>query len=163
MGAASLHRLTPPNRVTSEADLRYQYLALALAEEALGAEEVPVGALVTANGRILGKGYNQVEQLNDPTAHAEILALTAACNALGAKYLPEATLYVTLEPCAMCASALRWAQLGRLVYGAADDKHGYRRHEGLLHPRTEVVSGVLAEESRNLLQAFFRSRRPPSA
>lgn len=145
---------------TAEADLRYMHEALALAHQAYAEGEVPVGALIVAGGKRLGKGYNQVERLHDPTAHAEMLALTAACNALGAKYLPEATLYVTLEPCPMCAGALRWAQVGRVVYGAPDPKHGYRRHGHLLHPKATVTEGVLEDDTRALLQSFFSQHRP---
>lgn len=146
---------------SAAADLRYMHLALQLAEQAFAAEEVPVGAVLVAGGRVIGKGHNQVERLLDATAHAEMLALTAGSHALGAKYLPEATLYVTLEPCVMCAGALRWAQLGRLVYAAADSKHGFSRHGNLLHPKTEILAGVLADEAAALLQAFFRARRDP--
>lgn len=154
--------LQAPNRplVTPDAsDLRFMHLALQQAEEAFAADEVPVGAVLVAGTKLLGKGRNQVEQLLDATAHAEMLALTAGANALGAKYLNDCTLYVTLEPCAMCAGALHWAQLGRLVFGAADEKHGYRRYGNLLHPKTEVTSGVLADEAAALLQAFFKARR----
>src|SRR3954464_13398838 len=108
-------------------DENYMKLALREAQKAFDAEEVPVGAVIVQNNRILARGHNQVERLNDPTAHAEILALTSAFNFLGSKYLPEATIYITIEPCLMCAGALYWSKIGRIVYGANDDKNGYRK------------------------------------
>ena len=134
--------------------------ALQEAQEAYEAGEVPVGALVVSQNKIIAKGSNQVELLNDVTAHAEVIALTAAANNLGAKYLNDCTLYVTLEPCVMCAGALYWSQIGKMVYGASDPKRGYGRiDENLLHPKTEVVAGICAEESKLLLQEFFKSKR----
>jgi tRNA(adenine34) deaminase len=134
----------------------FMQLALAEAERAGDAGEIPVGAIVTCGNRLLAKTHNQTEQLTDVTAHAEILAITAAAHALGSKYLTDCTLYVTLEPCVMCAGALFWAQLGRLVIGAPDAKRGYARVQpGLLHPKTRVETGVLADESAGLLAAFF--------
>jgi len=134
--------------------------ALQEAENAFEAGEVPVGALIVSQNKIIAKGSNQVELLNDVTAHAEIIALTSASNHLGAKYLNECTLYVTLEPCVMCAGALYWSQIGKIVYGANDEKRGYGRiDENLLHPKTEVISGIYAEESKLLLQEFFKSKR----
>ena len=134
--------------------------ALQEAQEAYEAGEVPVGALVVSQNKIIAKGSNQVELLNDVTAHAEVIALTAAANNLGAKYLNDCTLYVTLEPCVMCAGALYWSQIGKIVYGASDPKRGYGRiDENLLHPKTEVVAGICAEESKLLLQEFFKSKR----
>ena len=123
--------------------------------------EVPVGAVVVCNGRIIARGRNATERLTDVTAHAEILALTAASEYLGSKYLVDCTLYVTLEPCMMCAGALAWAQLSRLVYGASDPKRGYARIGGdeLLHPKTTITHGVLAEECGRLMTAFFRAKR----
>lgn len=123
--------------------------------------EVPVGAVIVCNDRVIARGRNQTERLTDVTAHAEILALTAASEYLGSKYLTDCTLYVTLEPCVMCAGALAWAQLPRLVYGASDAKRGYARTGGdvLLHPKTVITHGVLAEECGRLLTAFFRARR----
>ena len=137
-------------------DEYFMELALALAEEAAESGEIPVGALVVCQNRIIGKGRNQTEQLNDVTAHAEIIAITAATQALGGKYLTSCTLYVTLEPCMMCAGAIFWAQLGRLVIGANDPKRGYSRvSPSPLHPKTRVETGVLADESRTLLTNFF--------
>ena len=134
--------------------------ALQLAEQAAEAGEIPVGAVVVSNNRIIGKGYNQTERLQDVTAHAEILAISAASNYLHAKYLTDCTLYVTLEPCMMCAGALFWAQISRLVIGANDEKRGYARIQpSLLHPKTRLVTGILADESTALLTQFFRERR----
>jgi tRNA(adenine34) deaminase len=141
-------------------------LALKEAERAFEEGEVPVGAVVVKDGVIVGRGRNAVERLNDPTAHAEILAVSAACETLGAKLLDGCTLYVTLEPCPMCAGALVWARLARLVFGALDEKAGavetlYRiGQDGRLNHRIEVVHGVEAEASAELLRAFFRERRP---
>ncbi len=134
--------------------------ALKQAQLAFEQDEVPVGAVVVAENRIIARAHNQTEKLNDVTAHAEMLALTSAFNYLGSKYLNECRLYVTLEPCVMCAGAQYWAQLGKLVYGAADEKRGFLIHEKkLLHPRTEVVSGLLKEESEALLKQFFSKLR----
>ncbi len=134
--------------------------ALAEARRALAAGEIPIGAVVVLAGKIIGRGYNQTEQLRDVTAHAEMLALTAAANYLGNKYLADCTLYVTIEPCVMCAGASAWAQLGAVVFGAAEPKTGYRRHSlGLLHPRTKVRPGVCANECAALMQEFFRVKR----
>lgn len=141
-------------------DEYFMEIALGLAEEAADYGEIPVGAVVVSRNRIIGKGRNQTEQLSDVTAHAEILALTAAAQYLGGKYLTDCTLYVTLEPCVMCAGALYWAQLGRLVIGAPDDKRGYSRiSTPLLHPKTRLDTGVLADESQALLMKFFRGLR----
>jgi tRNA(adenine34) deaminase len=137
-------------------DEYFMGLALAEAERAADAGEVPVGAVVVCRNRLLAKAHNQTEQLRDVTAHAELLATTAAANALGCKYLTDCTLYVTLEPCVMCAGALFWAQVGRLVIGAPDSKRGYGRVPvPLLHPKTRVETGVLADESAAMLAAFF--------
>ena len=134
--------------------------ALQEAAAAFENDEVPVGAVVVCNNKIIAKGHNQVELLSDVTAHAEIIALTAASNYLGSKYLMDCTLYVTLEPCLMCAGALYWAQLGKIVYGASDDSRGFsKKASEALHPKTEVVSGVLAEDSKLLLKEFFKSKR----
>lgn len=141
-------------------DAHYMNEALKQAQLAFEAGEVPVGAVIVADNRIIARAHNQTEQLTDVTAHAEMLALTSAFNHLGAKYLNECTLYVTLEPCVMCAGAQYWAQLGRLVYGASDQKRGYGQVErNLLHPRTEVESGLLKEESEALLKSFFAKLR----
>jgi len=135
--------------------------ALLLAEEAFLNNEIPVGALVVADGKkIIGKGYNQTEKLTDVTAHAEILALTAASNFLGGKYLKDCTLYVTLEPCVMCAGALAWSQIGTVVYGASDKKKGFSLWTpAVLHPKTHVVPGILGEESERLMKSFFKKLR----
>jgi len=141
-------------------DEYFMNAALQLAEQAAEAGEIPVGAVVVSNNRIIGKGYNQTERLQDVTAHAEILAISAASNYLHAKYLTDCTLYVTLEPCMMCAGALFWAQISRLVIGANDEKRGYARIQpSLLHPKTRLVTGILADESTALLTQFFRERR----
>lgn len=136
--------------------------ALREAQKAFEEDEVPVGAVVVMNDRIIARGYNQVEKLNDSTAHAEIIALTAAFNFLGSKYLPEATLYVTVEPCVMCSGALYWSKIGRVVYGTPDEKNGYRHTTGStspFHPKTVVESGLMAEECATLMKDFFRSKR----
>jgi len=141
-------------------DEYFMGIALTLAEEAGADGEIPVGAVVVCKNRIIGKGRNQTEQFNDVTAHAEMLAITAATQSLGGKYLTDCTLYVTLEPCVMCAGALYWAQISRLVIGAADPKRGYNRvTPSLLHPKTRLETGVLAAESEALLANFFRSLR----
>lgn len=137
-------------------DEYFMEMALILAEEAADNGEIPVGALVVCRNRIIAKARNQTEQLNDVTAHAELMAITAAAHYLGSKYLTDCTLYVTLEPCVMCAGALFWAQLGRLVIGAPDAKRGYSRIQpSLLHPKTRHETGVLAGESNALLSKFF--------
>lgn len=124
-----------------ESDEKYMRAALQQAVEAAAEGEIPIGAVVVCNDRIIGVGHNMTERLDDPTAHAEMIALTSACNAIGGKYLNDCTLYVTVEPCPMCAAALNWAQLGRLVYGAADPKRGYSLYApSLLHPRTQVTA-----------------------
>lgn len=134
--------------------------AFAEAVAAFDKGEVPVGAVVTAGNKIIARAHNLTETLNDVTAHAEMQAITAAANLLGGKYLNECTLYVTLEPCVMCAGALGWAQTGRVVYGATDEKRGYRKFApGALHPKTEVKGGVLEVECSELLQEFFIKRR----
>ena len=138
------------------------YMKQALMEAVKAAEqgEVPVGAVVVCRDRIIGRGHNLTETLNDVTAHAEMQAVTAAANTLGGKYLNECTLYVTVEPCVMCAGAIGWAQVKRLVYGATDEKRGYRMFAPqAIHPRTEVVSGVMADESVALLKDFFKGKR----
>ena len=141
-------------------DEKYMLEALKEARAAFNEDEIPVGAVVVCQGRIIGKGHNMTETLHDPTAHAEMIAITAATEALGGKYLTDCTLYVTVEPCPMCASALSWAQAGRIVFGAADPKRGYSLFSpSLLHPRTEVRSGVLTEECSALMKDFFASKR----
>lgn len=135
-------------------------LAIAEAQRAADGDEVPVGAVVVCRGRVIARAHNLTETLTDPTAHAEMQAVTAAANHLGGKYLDECTLYVTVEPCPMCAGALGWAQLGRLVYGAADPKRGYTLFSpSPLHPRTKVTAGVLAAECAAMMRDFFRGKR----
>lgn len=141
-------------------DEYYMQQALREARAAAAEGEVPVGAVVVAADQIVARGHNQTERLHDVTAHAEVLAITAASEHLGAKYLTDCTLYVTLEPCVMCAGALGWAQVGRIVYGASDEKRGFERlGRSMLHPKTEVTSGVLAEECGVLVKEFFRKKR----
>ncbi|UFH55484.1 nucleoside deaminase [Spirosoma sp. KNUC1025] len=141
-------------------DEYFMEIALGLAEEAGDNGEIPVGAVVVCRNRIIAKARNQTEQLNDVTAHAELMAITAATQYLGSKYLTDCTLYVTLEPCVMCAGALFWAQLGRLVIGASDPKRGYSRVESsLLHPKTRLETGILADDSQLLLAKFFKRLR----
>ena len=143
------------------------YMRMALREASLAAEEgeVPIGAVIVAGQgekeqRVVAKGHNMTERLSDPTAHAEMIALTGATSAIGGKYLNDCTLYVTVEPCPMCAAALNWAQVGRIVYGAPDPKRGYSLFSPpLLHPRTEVSSGVLEQECSGLVKEFFKSKR----
>lgn len=133
--------------------------ALAEAAQAASEGEVPVGAVVVANGRIIARAHNLTERLTDVTAHAEIQAITAASNYLGSKYLPKCTLYVTLEPCPMCAGALFWSQIGRVVYGASDQKRGFNEHGGDLHPKTEVISGIMEDACGQLMSDFFAQKR----
>ena len=134
--------------------------ALKEAREAAAEDEVPIGAVIVGDGGIISRGHNMVERLNDPSAHAEMLALTSATAALGGKYLNDCTIYVTVEPCPMCAAALGWAQIGRVVYGSPDPKRGFTLFTpSLLHPKTRVDSGVLAEECSGLVSEFFRSKR----
>lgn len=135
-------------------------MALAQASEAASEDEVPIGAVIVCRGRIIGKGHNMTERLKDPTAHAEMIALTSATQAMGGKYLNDCTLYVTVEPCPMCAAALCWAQIGRIVYGAADPTRGYSLFTpSLLHPKTEVTSGVLGDECSKIVTDYFKSKR----
>ena len=134
--------------------------ALREASYAAAEDEVPVGAVVVWKGRVIAKGHNMTERLSDPTAHAEMIAITAATEAIGGKYLNECTLYVTVEPCPMCAGALAWSQIGCVVYGAFDPKRGFSQFSpSLMHPKTKVVSGVLTEECSGLVTEFFRSKR----
>ena len=134
--------------------------ALAQAREALAEDEVPIGAVIGCGGKIIGRGHNMTESLSDPTAHAEMIALTAATSALGGKYLKGSTIYVTMEPCPMCAAALAWAQVDAVVYGADDPKRGYTLYSpSLLHPKTEVRRGVLQEECSQIVTDYFKSKR----
>jgi tRNA(adenine34) deaminase len=133
--------------------------ALAEAEKALAADEVPIGAVIVANGRIVARSHNMVERLNDVTAHAEMMAFTAAAEAIGGKYLKGCTLYVTLEPCTMCSGASYWTQIERIVVGAKDEKRGFLSQGIKLHPQTEYVQGVLADECSEIIVNYFRSKR----
>ena len=141
-------------------DEKFMRMALNEAEHALERKEVPIGAVVVAGDRVVGRGHNLVETLGDATAHAEMQAITAAMTTLGGKYLNDCTLYVTVEPCVMCGGALAWAQIGRVVYAAADPKRGYSTFsERIMHPRTEVANGVLQEEAEALMKRFFEQLR----
>ena len=143
-----------------ELDEKFMRQALNEAQQAFDQQEVPIGAVVVCQGRVIGRGHNLVESLQDPTAHAEMQALTAATETLGSKYLPQCTLYVTVEPCIMCAGAIGWAQVGRIVWGADDPKKGYRTYsERVFHPKSEVVSGVLREACEALMTQLFASLR----
>lgn len=141
-------------------DLRYMQLALAEAQRAYDMGEIPVGCIIVANGQIVGRGHNLTETLQDVTAHAEMQAITAATNNLGGKYLTQCTLYVTLEPCVMCAGAIGWAQIPRVVYGAEDEKRGFTHlAPQALHPKCTILTGVLQADCKQLLQTFFRNKR----
>ncbi|MBQ5985016.1 MAG: nucleoside deaminase [Bacteroidales bacterium] len=144
-----------------ETDEKYMREALREAMKASEAGEIPIGAVIVGRGRIIGRGHNMTETLHDATAHAEMIAITTATEAIGGKYLNDCTLYVTVEPCPMCAGALNWSQIGRIVYGAPDPKRGHSLFSpSLLHPRTEVTSGILADECAALMTSFFKSKRP---
>jgi tRNA(adenine34) deaminase len=157
MKSAILYEL---NKKNMENDNRYMQMALAEANKAMAMGEVPVGCVIVANGQVVGRGHNLTETLADVTAHAEIQAITAAANTLGGKYLNDCTLYVTLEPCVMCAGAIGWAQVQRVVYGAADEKRGFTIYAPkALHPKCTVSSGVLETECRELIQTFFAKKR----
>lgn len=141
-------------------DIFYMKKAMEEAQQAFKEDEIPVGAVIVCGDRIIARAHNLTETLTDVTAHAEMQAITSAANALGGKYLNECTLYVTMEPCVMCAGAIGWAQMKRLVFGATDEKRGYRRFApDALHPRTEVVAGIMAEEAATLLKTFFKKKR----
>ena len=141
-------------------DERLMRMALAEAEAARQKDEIPIGAVIACQGRIIARAHNLTETLTDVTAHAEMQAITAAANQLGGKYLADCTLYVTVEPCVMCAGAIGWAQIGRVVYGAADEKRGFQRYAPqALHPRCTVTQGVLEAECRELMQQFFAAKR----
>ncbi len=142
--------------------------ALKEAEQAFSEDEVPIGAIVVINNKIIARGYNQTEKLNDCTAHAEMIALTSAFNHLGSKYLPEATLYVTIEPCLMCCGAMYWSKIGRVVFGGEDEKNGYQRFlqqsspqkiTGFFHPKTQVIKGILQHDCVALMKDFFKAKR----
>lgn len=147
--------------MTDEKDIYFMRQALAEARRALARDEIPVGAVIVADGRIVGRGHNLTETLRDVTAHAEMQAITAAANERDGKYLRDATLYVTLEPCLMCAGAIGWSQLGRIVIGASDERRGYRALTRVspFHPRATVETGLLADECAALLLEFFKKRR----
>ncbi len=149
-------------------DEQYMRQALKEAQKAIESGEVPIGAVIVMQNKIIARGHNQVETLNDSTAHAEIIALTSAFNYLGSKYLPDATIYVTIEPCTMCCGALYWSKIGKLVYGAGDPKHGGlsaftnisgRNRKMPLHPKTEIIAGICPDECVSLMKDFFKSRR----
>ena len=142
---------------TDEHFMRQAYL---LAEQAFEEDEVPIGAVVVSNFRIIGKGYNQTERLQDPTAHAEMIAITAACEYLGSKYLNDCSLYVTIEPCPMCAGAIRWAQIEKLVFGAPEPKFGHSLYQPeILHPKIQLVKGIMEHECGQLMKTFFQQKR----
>ncbi len=146
--------------LSDKQDAFFMQKALEQAQIALEKGEVPVGAVITYGKEIIARAHNLTETLNDPTAHAEMQAITAACHAVGGKYLDQCTLYVTLEPCLMCAGAIGWAQLGRLVYAANDPKKGFTLHKGtVLHPKTSITAGIMAEEGGRLLKDFFGGKR----
>ena len=141
-------------------DERFMREAIREAQAAAGEDEIPIGAVITAGGRVIAKGHNMTEKLHDPTAHAEMIAITAATGAMGGKYLNDCTLYVTVEPCPMCAAACAWAQIGRVVYGAPDPKRGYSLYSpSLLHPKTEPAAGILADTCGSIVSDFFKSKR----
>ncbi len=141
-------------------DTYFMKQALKEARKALEAGEIPIGAVITCNDTIVARSFNQVEMLHDPTAHAEILAITAATHHLGGKYLDKCTLYVTVEPCPMCAGALFWTRIGRVVFGAGDEKRGFLKyHPGIMHPRTIIKHGILENEAKTLMESFFNTKR----
>lgn len=144
-------------------DEHFMNEALKEAQKAFDEDEVPVGAVVVCNNKIISRAYNMTEKLNDVTAHAEMLAITSAANAIGGKYLSECTLFVTLEPCIMCGGALFWSQIKKIVYSAPDPKRGFSKvTPPILHPKTEVIGNILAEQSNKLLISFFKSKRKKS-
>lgn len=147
--------------MTSADDIRYMSAALAEARRAMDRDEVPIGAVIVADGKILGRGHNLTETLGDVTAHAEMQAITAAANSTGGKYLSDATLYVTVEPCLMCAGAIGWSQIRRIVIGATDEKRGYSTftNRSPFHPKATVTTGVLADECAALMKEFFHKKR----
>lgn len=147
--------------IVPEDDIRFMRMALDEARKAYESDEIPIGAIVVSKGHVIGRGHNMTETLNDVTAHAEMLALTAAASTLGGKYLPDATIYVTVEPCIMCAGAIGWSQIRRIVFGAKDVKRGYSSVASCspFHAKAEVVSGVLAEECAAIMKSFFVSKR----
>ncbi len=149
------------NNAVMQSQDYYMKLALQEAQKAFVKDEVPVGAVIVMHDKIIAKGYNQTEMLNDVTAHAEIISLTSAFNYLGSKYLPEATMYVTVEPCLMCAGALYWSKIASVVTGATDEKNGYTRHcsHSPFHPKTSVETGIMSDECAQLMKDFFKNKR----
>ena len=148
------------NNMFASEDEQYMRVALEEARRALDEGEIPIGAVVVAGGRIIGRGHNMTEALNDVTAHAEMMAITSATQTVGGKYLPDATLYVTIEPCLMCAGAIGWAQIGRIVYGAGDSRRGYTTFTANpFHPKATVTRGIMEEECAGLMKQFFTQRR----
>ncbi len=146
--------------IDENTDERYMRMAISEAEKAADENEIPIGAVIVCNGRVLSKAHNLTETLCDVTAHAEMQAITAAANTIGGKYLNNCTLYVTVEPCPMCAGALGWSQISRVVYGCPDAKRGYREYAPkVLHPKTTVTDGVLCEECKTLMTDFFKGKR----
>ena len=145
---------------TTATDINYMKQALAEARKAFAKDEVPIGAIIVCNNRIIARAHNLTETLNDVTAHAEMQAITAAAANIGGKYLNQCTLYVTVEPCPMCAGAIGWAQMGRVVYGASDEKRGFAKYApDVLHPKTEVTKGICADEATALMKEFFNKKR----
>lgn len=145
---------------STSVDELYMKEALRLAKQAYEEDEVPIGAIIVSQGKIIGKGYNLTERLHDVTAHAEMQAFTAASNFVGGKYLKNCTLYVTIEPCVMCAGASYWTQISKIVFGASDEKRGYSKFSSaIIHPKTEILGGVLAEDCAALVTSFFRNKR----
>ena len=141
-------------------DADYMKMALVEAQKAFDEDEVPIGAVIVCKGRVIARAHNLTEMLNDVTAHAEMQAITSAASNIGGKYLNDCALYVTVEPCPMCAGAIAWAQMGKVVYGAGDEKRGYRRYApDVMHPKTEVIGGVCADEATALMKRFFASKR----
>ena len=143
-------------------DEYFMMLALKEAKKAFEDGEIPIGTVVVINGKVIARGHNMTERLNDTTAHAEMIALTSAFNLLGSKYLPEASIYITVEPCLMCAGALYWSKIGKVVYGAEDEKNGYKKIAGVnwpFHPKTELIRGVLKEDCARLMKEFFKTKR----
>lgn len=152
--------MSEKNSIEVRNDEKFMRMAIAEAQRALDKGEVPIGAVVVVGDRVIGRGHNLVETLVDATAHAEMQAITAAMSTLGGKYLSECTLYVTVEPCVMCGGALAWSQIGRVVYGAADPKRGYSTFsERIMHPKTQIVKGVLEQECEQFMRQFFADLR----
>jgi len=154
-----IYNFEPTDEDPITVDETYMREALKLAKQAYQEDEIPIGAIIVSHGKIIGKGYNLTERLNDVTAHAEMQAFTAASNYMGGKYLKDCTLYVTVEPCVMCAGASYWAQVSRIVYGATDEKRGASKFGQLYHPKTTIVSGMLQKECADLITSFFRNKR----